>query len=158
MFSFRTTLLPLEYSQAGNPGSAITQLQFSPRDNLIAWTDTDGVFSRWFKPISDNFPDPVKISIGTSSAATVPVKPKTGLELFEDDTLKSKAEKEKSNVDDVELDDATIDVDDGWIVDDMDGVLQAEESEKKGNPFVKEMGDLFSTFLIVGHQSDILRQ
>jgi hypothetical protein len=48
-------------------------------------------------------------------------------------------------VDDVELDDATVDIDDGWIVDDMDGVLQAETSEKKGNPFVKEMGDLFST-------------
>lgn len=46
---------------------------------------------------------------------------------------------------DVELDDTTIDVDDGWIVDDMDGAFQAEASEKKGNPLVKEMGDLFST-------------
>lgn len=36
-----------------------------------------------------------------------------------------------------------VDIDDGWIVDDMDGGIQAEASEKKGKPFVKEMGKLF---------------
>jgi len=129
------------HSQIGNPGSTITQVQFSPRENLLAWTDTDGVFSRWLMPISDNFPDPVKAAITTNGAATVSVKPKTGLDLWADDTILAEGpSKEKDIGDDVALDDDMLDVDDGWIVDDMDGALHAEPEASKSVGFVKEMG------------------
>ncbi|KDR75022.1 hypothetical protein GALMADRAFT_248867 [Galerina marginata CBS 339.88] len=126
-------------SQIGKPGSSITQLAWSPNENLLAWTDSDGAFTRWRKPISDNFPDPVKGSMATNGAATIPVKPKTGLDLFADDTEQvTTGEKED---DDVDLDDDIADIDDGWIVDDMDGALNAPPAEEKGgrNGLVKEM-------------------
>lgn len=123
-------------------GTAITQLAFSPRENLIAWTDGDGAFIRWLKPIPETFPDPVKSSISTNGSATVPIKPKTGLDLFADETRDPVSGGDNDNTGDVDLDDDMADIDDGWIVDDMDGALNAppppERSGKDG--FVKEMG------------------
>jgi chromosome transmission fidelity protein 4 len=132
-------------SQVGNPNSTITRLQFSPRENLIAWTDSDGALSRWLKPISDNFPDPIKVSLVTTNAATVPVK-RSDIDLFADDTTGGPAY-EKDGAGDVDLDEDLIDVDDGWIVDDMDGAHKTEVPEGKRDPFVKEMGE--STFHLV---------
>src|SRR6266545_4363271 len=114
-------MLLIELSQIGNLGSIITRLQFSPRENLVAWTDSDGVLSRWMKPISDDFPDPVKVSLGTTSAATIPIQHKPGLELFAEDTS---VEARKDAEEDIDLDDVMIE--DGWIVDDMDGAHKAE--------------------------------
>lgn len=129
----------------GNPNSIITRLQFSPRENLIAWTDSDGALSRWLKPISDNFPDPVKVSSVVNNAATVPIK-RNDVDLFADDT--TGAISEKNDIEDLHFDEDLVDVDDGWIVDDMDGVHKAEVSEGKRDPFVKEMGESTFYFLV----------
>ena len=123
----------------GNPNSTITRLQFSPRENLVAWTDSDGALSRWLKPISDNYPDPVKISSVTNNAATVPIK-RNDIDLFGND-ITGGAASEKNGTDDVDLDEDLVDIDDGWIVDDMDGAHKAEVPEGKRDPFVKEMGE-----------------
>ena len=128
------------FSQSGNPGSTITNAAFSPRENLIAWTDTDGVFTRWPKPISDTFPDPVRKAISTNGSATIPTKLSTGLDLFGEDAT----DFGKSGNDDtanVDLDDDMLDVDDGWIVDDLDGALHAEPKVGRHDGFVKEMGE-----------------
>ena len=131
------------FSQSGNPGSTITNVAFSPRENLIAWTDTDGVFTRWPKPISDTFPDPVKKTISTNGSATIPTKLSNGLDLFEEDA-KDIGKGGDDNAADVDLDDDMLDVDDGWIVDDMDGALHAEPKVGRHDGFVKEMGEFCS--------------
>jgi hypothetical protein len=132
------------FSQSGNPGSTITNVAFSPRENLIAWTDTDGVFTRWPKPISDTFPDPVKAAISTNGSATIPTKLSTGLDLFGKDAQEFE-KGEKDDTADVDLDDDMLDVDDGWIVDDMDGALHAEPTVGRRDGFVKEMGEFLFT-------------
>jgi len=129
----------LEISQVGNPNSTITRLQFSPRENLIAWTDSDGALSRWLKPVSDNFPDPVKVSSVTNGAPTVPMK-RNDIDLFGNDITGGGAS-EKNGNGDVDLDEDLIDIDDGWIVDDMDGAHKAELPKGKRDSFVKEMGE-----------------
>ncbi|CAA7260577.1 unnamed protein product [Cyclocybe aegerita] len=128
-------------SQIGNPGSTITQIAFSPRENLLAWTDTDGVFTRWPKPVADNFPDPVKPALATNGPATIPVKaPRAALDLFGDNDSIMGGAKDKDATNDVDLDDDMLDVDDGWIVDDMDGALNEPETTKvSGSGYVKEM-------------------
>lgn len=128
------------FSQSGNPGSTITNVAFSPRENLIAWTDTDGVFTRWPKAISDTFPDPVKHTISTKGPATIPTKLSTGLDLFGEDAQGS-VKDGNDDAADVDLDDDMLDVDDGWIVDDMDGALHTEPKVGRRDGFVKEMGE-----------------
>ncbi|KAF4621226.1 hypothetical protein D9613_000247 [Agrocybe pediades] len=127
-------------TETGEGGSTITSLAFSPTQNLIAWTDASGSFTRWKKPISDNFPHPVKASIATNGASTISVKPKTGLDLFAADDVQENA-KDKDHDADVDLDDDMADIDDGWIVDDMDGALNEPPAADRivGDGFVKEM-------------------
>lgn len=126
-------------SQNGTPGSTITHVAFSPRENLVAWTDTDGVFTRWPKAVSENYPDPVKVTGATSGPATIPVKPSRGLDLFLDEP--------RENLDGVFGDDVGDDSDadmppDDWIVDDMDGALHLPDAgTTTKNGFVKEMGE-----------------
>ncbi|KAH9484953.1 Minichromosome loss protein 1 [Psilocybe cubensis] len=123
-------------SEKAHPESTICQLLFSPRKNLIAWTDTDGKFNRWARPIPSGMPDPIRSSISTKGSATISVKPHTGLDLFGDDTQEDSIAVDKEGADDdVDLDDDMADIDDGWIVDDLDGAhaptADAEGSSKE---------------------------
>ena len=151
---FSKTDIPTSCSETGNLGTAITQLAFSPRENLVAWTDGDGSFIRWPKPISDTFPDPVKSSISTNGSATVSIKPKTGLDLFAEETNEPAGAADLDNTGDVDLDEDMADIDDAWIVDDLDGALNdppaPERAGKDG--FVKEMGR--SSFLRVMYSTE----
>lgn len=67
----------------------------------------------------------------------------TGLDLFGEDAtdLGKNGNNDAANVD---LDDDMLDVDDGWIVDDLDGALNAEPKIGRRDGFVKEMGEFFS--------------
>lgn len=89
-------------------------------------------------------PDPVRSSISTNGSATIPIKPKTGLDLFGDDTQEDSIAVDKDGDDDVDLDDMA-DIDDGWIVDDMDGAHApaADVGRSSKDGFIKEMGTLF---------------
>lgn len=63
----------------------ITKLAFSPVENLIAWTDTNGGFSRWQKLVGIMHPDPIKATFPSSTPAIVPTKSKplnNGLDLL----------------------------------------------------------------------------
>ncbi|KAF5376224.1 hypothetical protein D9615_008542 [Tricholomella constricta] len=124
-------------SHPGTPGATITHLAFSPREDLIAWTDSKGGFNRWPKAIPDNFPDPVKRSVATNAAATIPARPKTNLfdDIAEATTINALRD------DNAELDPGFDDVDDDWIIDDLGGGLQdaSEGAGKKQDAYVKEM-------------------
>ena len=91
-------------------------------------------------PISDTFPDPVKTVISTTGSATIPTKLSTGLDLFAEDPQDS-GKGGNDDAADVDLDDDMLDVDDGWIVDDLDGALHAEPKVGRRDGFVKEMGE-----------------
>lgn len=110
-------------------GTIVTQLAFSPRESLLAWTDTNGIFSRWSEPLPNGFPDPVREAISSKSADTVPMKPKIGHELFGDPLPE----------DAVDLDlDMPEGFEDDWLVDDLGTGLRDDPSPK--DKLVKEMG------------------
>ncbi|KAF8210212.1 hypothetical protein K438DRAFT_1809179 [Mycena galopus ATCC 62051] len=57
----------------------VTQLAFSPAENLIAWTTAAGTFTRWSNPIPGDHPDPVK------PIPEVFKTPTTSAKMFDDD-------------------------------------------------------------------------
>ncbi|KAG6856291.1 hypothetical protein H0H87_005774 [Tephrocybe sp. NHM501043] len=125
-------------SHPATPGATITHLSFSPKDNLLAWTDTEGGFSRWHKAVPDTFPDPIRRSIAMTATATVPSKPKTTL--FDDIAEATSSTSKLAEGDDVDLDTGYVDVDDDWIIDDLAGGLKdVPEAARKSDGFVKEM-------------------
>ncbi|KAJ7287553.1 hypothetical protein C8J57DRAFT_1284265 [Mycena rebaudengoi] len=106
------------------PKTIITQLAFSPTQNLIAWTDADGVFTRWSNPLPKPH-DPVqKIS------EPAPVDEAPAL-LFDDNK-----EEVVDDAGDVDLDNAS-DADD-WVGYDPDLMDDPILGDTGGN-FVKEM-------------------
>ena len=115
--------------QPGQLGAIITQLAFCPTQNVLSWTDDQGLFSRWQQPIPDTLPSPVKVTL--SGTSTISVKKRSAeLSLFGDDT-------DLAAVHDIAMDD----VDDDWIIDDIGGQLGAEDAEGKNNgEAIKEMG------------------
>ncbi|KAG6829482.1 hypothetical protein H0H92_004363 [Tricholoma furcatifolium] len=124
-------------SHAATPGATISHLAFSPRENLIAWTDTEGGFSRWHKAIPETFPDPIKKSVSTTAAAPIIGQPKSTL--FDDIAEATRTTAQDDN--DVDLDAGFGDVDDDWIIDDLGGkgLQDAPEKNRKSDGFVKEM-------------------
>jgi chromosome transmission fidelity protein 4 len=106
----------------------VTQLAFSPTENLLAWTATDGAFSRWPKPIPDTLHDPVKLIPPATSHDVATVKPSA---IFDDDD----AEVEINGLDVEEEDDASVD----WMEDPKTASWEGEDL-KTNSDFVKEMG------------------
>lgn len=115
----------------------------------MAWTDIDGVFTRWPQAVPNTYPDPVKVTGATNAPATIPVKPSKGLDLFLDEPHGTLADVLGDDVGDDS--DADMPPDD-WIVDDMDGALLIPDADvTTKNGFVKEMGELPSSFHLVNH-------
>lgn len=122
----------------GTEGAAVNQVAFCPKRNLIAWTDSDGGFSRWLNPIKDIYPDPIKPP-RTAATALASTKATLGDDIFADDKMD-----EDDLGEDLELDE-DIDLYKNFIDDDMDGALNDDEptapkSAVYGNGYVKEMG------------------
>ncbi|KAL4254294.1 hypothetical protein ABKN59_002914 [Abortiporus biennis] len=122
--------------------SPITVLSFSPTQNLLAWVDTDGDFTRWLEPIPQGSPDPVKSSGGTSATMVQKKRSKTP-DLFgdigkvnDDDKGESTSKGADDTENDLDMDegvggDNDIDGLDDWILDDLGGGILDDDSEKK---------------------------
>ncbi|KAG2756173.1 hypothetical protein P692DRAFT_20826324 [Suillus brevipes Sb2] len=112
----------------GTPNAFTIQIAFSPTENLLAWTDTEGVLSRWRDAIPAGSPDPVRQTAASGAQGTTtkrkPTPPLWGEEPDAD------AEGGDPYGDD-------------WIIDDLgDGMEDEPENAKAtcaGDGFVKEM-------------------
>jgi len=103
--------------------SQICQLAFSPTQNLLAWSDTDGNLYRWNTPIPSSHSDPVRKPLGK-------------------DGILKEAKEDKDAMDGVGEEDYGDDVnleDDEWIIDDLNGQGGFTEDKKVG--FAREMGE-----------------
>lgn len=114
----------------GTPNAFTIQIAFSPTENLLAWTDTEGVLSRWRNAIPANSPDPIR-QLAASSAQGATTK----------STPPLLGEEANANVA-AEGDDLY--GDDDWIIDDLGNGMEEEPEGVKathvGDGFVKEMG------------------
>ncbi|KAM6502156.1 hypothetical protein JOM56_002133 [Amanita muscaria] len=113
-------------------GAQVTQIAFSPKDNLLAWTDDQGGFNRWPAPIPNDLPSPTKSpnSSGVSS---------NGPELFSD-TMNING----GLADEDDLDTNMDDLDDGlddpnFVIDDLGIGYKDEPESTKHNEHIKEM-------------------
>lgn len=107
----------------------INQIAFSPRDNLLAWTDESGALSRWYNPILSSLPDPVKKTIGAGTSASRSVQRDVS-DLFD-------VGEPTTGPDDVDMEDLDLDMGDDWIIDDLPDTTK---SATLAEGFVKEMG------------------
>lgn len=108
--------------------ATITHLAFSPTQNLLAWTDTEGVFSRWPYPIPSNSPDPVKTPSVTIAFQSKPYRGTPDLFSDTGDNVKG-GEQDEHN-----------DMGDDWIIDDL-GAMEDDppERDRTEREYVKEM-------------------
>ncbi|KAJ7132769.1 hypothetical protein C8R43DRAFT_1089712 [Mycena crocata] len=116
-----------------NIGTIITQLAFSPTENLIAWTTTGGVFARWPNAIPATLPDPVKPLLEVKGPAEV-VGDAAMFDSDEEDAVHIEVDMDigKAEDDALEtLDNLQEDARD-WMEDD-------DEEANAGGEFVKEM-------------------
>ncbi|KAF5348673.1 hypothetical protein D9758_006821 [Tetrapyrgos nigripes] len=130
--------------EASSP-ETITQLAFSPRQNLLAWTDLGGVLTRWIDPVPSQMPDPVKSTTTSSSSEKRRADP---LDIFAEDFAaedgKEGALDEVDGGDVAGLKDMDLDNYDDWAIDDEDGRPNkaygtSYEPSKKVDGYVKEM-------------------
>ncbi|KAI6033002.1 hypothetical protein F5J12DRAFT_946238 [Pisolithus orientalis] len=129
------------WRQSGTPKAIITQLAFSPSQNLLAWTDNEGILTWWREPVPAGSPDPVK----QSTAANIQggsTKHKVPPTLWgADDDI------DNSGVDNKGIgaggNDDGNQYGDDWIIDDLGDGMEDEAEEtgqvEAGNKFVKEM-------------------
>ncbi|KAF5351668.1 hypothetical protein D9756_007710 [Leucocoprinus leucothites] len=123
-------------------GAVVTSLAWCPQKNHLAWTDNNGEFFQWHNPISDAQPDPVKKTSVINASTTIPVKPKTGLDLFGEEPANVNGSTPGATGE--ETADIDIDADDdydNWIIDDLGGGMQDEPvvGNKAGDGYIKEM-------------------
>jgi chromosome transmission fidelity protein 4 len=115
----------------GTPNVFTIQIAFSPTENLLAWTDTEGVLSRWRDAIPASSPDPVR-QTAVSSAQGTTTKRKSTPPLWGEEVAV-----------DAEGDDPY--GGDDWIIDDLGNGMEEEpegvRATRAGDGFVKEMGE-----------------
>lgn len=104
---------------------------------MLAWTDSEGVFTRWQSPIPSTAPDPVKTSIITSSIGQT-VDRKKSSALFDDDDDDNGNHRHPLEDVDHGLGDMA---DDDWIVDDLGGGAMTDAPQTRRDAgLVREMG------------------
>lgn len=120
----------------------VTQLAFSPSQNMLAWTDMDGVLTRWPNPIPATSPSPVTVT-NASSSNTVPVKRGVTPSLFDDDL------KVKRNADADMDEDLGEDLDnEDWILDDLGDGMADDDKKWAGKDGIREMGKMIWDFVL----------
>ncbi|KAF5390153.1 hypothetical protein D9757_002927 [Collybiopsis confluens] len=118
-------------------GGTITQLSFSPTDNILAWTDTLGQFFRWLDAIPKDLPGPVQtIRDSSKSSESEP--------FLKDDLFAESAAPDillggdlhhlEDDNNDVPGDegDTVADIDDGFVIDDIGGYMDEDDTLMKG--------------------------
>jgi chromosome transmission fidelity protein 4 len=117
-----------------------TSIAFSPIHNMVAWSDKDGVLTRWTSPIPSNLPSPITME-------KIKDKPKTTA--ANDAITANKAKfaalfgEDVNGADGGDEDDEDM-YDDDWIIDDIGvGVKDKDEKQRKSGG-LREMGKLFS--------------
>ena len=106
--------------------SQICQIAFSPTQNLLAWSDTDGNLYRWNTPIPPSYSDPVRKPSGKDGILKEAKEDKDAMDGVD-------GVDEEDNGDDVNLED------DEWIIDDLNGQGGFTGEKKVG--FAREMGE-----------------
>ena len=128
------------YHSHNGQGAEITQIAFSPRDNLIAWSDKQGGFTRWPKPIPDDLPGPIRLATGPESRTTTSGSDAEALYdamTLDDDLV------DNDRVDfDAHMDDFDDGLDDpNFVIDDLGiGLKDNEPEPAKQGGYIKEMG------------------
>lgn len=123
----------------------VTQLAWSPSQNLLAWVDNEGTLSRWHDCIPRDAIDPVKMSAAAASKPLpAPVKRKGTPNLFE---LGAEEAAEMNDDPDAAEDDPLVGIDldnDDWILDDLGGGMDDDDEKEKEHKFggggIREMG------------------
>ncbi|KAJ3836279.1 hypothetical protein F5878DRAFT_586855 [Lentinula raphanica] len=130
--------------QSVNPGAVITQIAFSPKEHVIAWTDASGNFVRWREPIPLNLPNSVK-RLSSATATTTRTGPDAPqVDLFgEADGLSLDNFKDFDDLGDPSAGDKVdFDIDDAdFVIDDVGNYLEDKPSRTRGKEdgLVKEM-------------------
>ena len=119
--------------------------------NLLAWTDTDGVLTRWADAIPPDAVSPTK-PVTAAAATTLPAAHKrqatpTLFDELADEDL-DRATQRDADIDmdvfgdDLAADDVDLDAGiDDWVVDDLGGGLEDDADKKwSGRDGVREMG------------------
>ncbi|KAG9316728.1 hypothetical protein JVU11DRAFT_2788 [Chiua virens] len=118
------------WRHTGSPDALITQIAFSPSQNLLAWADTGGILTWWRDPIPAGSPDPVK-STAAGGMQGVSVKRKSTPTLWGDDPVKADGD---------DILETAGDYGDDWIIDDIGTGMEDDRGERQtGDGFVKEM-------------------
>lgn len=110
----------------------IHQLAFSPKDNVLAWTDSTGAHTRWPGVIPSSFPSPTKQTPLTG--VPVPLR-RSPTPLFGQDN-DAPGENDVAYPVDIDLEER----DEDWIIDDLDGGMIDKEDKEFGPGGTREIG------------------
>ncbi|KAG1752912.1 hypothetical protein EDB19DRAFT_1670517 [Suillus lakei] len=112
----------------GTPNAFTIQIAFSPTENLLAWTDTEGVLCRWRDAIPAGSPDPVRQTAASSAQGTTTKRKSTPPLWGEEPDVAAEGGDPYG---------------DDWIIDDLGNGMEDEpegaKATRAGDGFVKEM-------------------
>jgi chromosome transmission fidelity protein 4 len=132
---FPPTLILIHLRHSSNT-NIVTQLAFSPTENLIAWTAADGTFTRWPKAIPDKHPHPVH-PIPKAANSEAPVAKLLASGIFDNE---DEVDIEVDNLDNGE--EAGDDMSEASVTDWVEEDANAGRTGPARADFVKEMGKL----------------
>jgi hypothetical protein len=125
-------------------------MAWSPSQNLLAWTDNEGVLTRWQGCIPPDGIDPVQAS--SSAFKSLPAAKKHAVAgLFDEAEAKEVvADPDADMHEDTTLDAVDFDNDD-WILDDLGGAMDDDDEKDKAKKFdgigIREMGKAFISLI-----------
>ncbi|KAI5120641.1 hypothetical protein M0805_007978 [Coniferiporia weirii] len=133
IFIWSTATRRVVARQEISQGTVIHQLAFSAAHNLLAWTDSNGNFTRWRDAVPSSAPSPTKPA--PAAGMGIPVR-RQATTLFGDDDVEGAS---NANDDDGVADDAELNErDEDWIIDDL-GDGMDDKGEKEFGSGLREM-------------------
>jgi chromosome transmission fidelity protein 4 len=115
----------------GSADVPISHLAWSPRHNILAWTDMEGSLTRHNNVIPSSFASPIKVSASTT-ARSVTMRQRAAPTLFDDDEVANDKETSGDADLDIASGDAAVDTLADFLDDDLGEYLKDdEEAEAK---------------------------